>query len=141
MSIKWRKFPSVILKFFLIGLFAALNTPALAQNFTELAGLNPSTKYQTVETQNFKITYAEGLEKFTEIAAPLLEDAHATLSPIFKWKPRKKIQVLVIDNEDSANGFALPALRVGVVLNATPPEPWFSTSFSEDWISLLAFHE
>lgn len=114
---------------------------AHAQSFVELAGLNPSTHYQVLETDHFKITFDQKLEKFTSIAAPLLEEAHQTLSPLLKWQPRNKISVLVIDNEDSANGFALPALRVGIVLMATPPEPWFNTAYSEDWIRLLVFHE
>lgn len=106
-----------------------------------MAGLSPYTEYRSFETQNFEITYAEGTFAFAEKAAVHLEHAHAVLSPIFQWKPRGKIHVLVADNEDSANGFAAPALRVGIVLIATPPDAWYSTAYTDDWIKLLAWHE
>ena len=37
--------------------------------------------------------------------------------------------------------FTAPPLRIGIVLIATPPDVYFSTSYTEDWIKLLVFHE
>lgn len=116
---------------------------ALAQvpNFAESVRLSPFWSYQAFETEHFRLTYVEGLESFTRRAAMHLEHAHTILSPLMKWTPRNKTHVLVIDNIDAANGFALPPLRVGMVLYATPPEAWFSTAYTEDWIKNLTFHE
>jgi Tol biopolymer transport system component len=114
---------------------------ARAQNFLELASLSPYTHYKTFETEHFEFIYQEGFFEFTELAAKHLEHAHTILSPILKWQPRHKTTVLIADNEDSANGFSMPPLRVGLVLIATPPDSWMSTAYSEDWIKLLVFHE
>jgi Tol biopolymer transport system component len=110
-------------------------------SFLDQAGFSPYSKYQRFETEHFEVTFVEGYEEFAKKSAQYLEQAHSLLSPLLKWTPRSKIHVTVIDNDDSANGFAAPPLRIGMVLNATPPEAWFSTAYSDDWIKLLTFHE
>ena len=125
-------------------LFASLQLStksSQAQTFLGTAGLSPYTHYKTFETEHFTFIYQEGYWDFTARAAEHIEHAHAILSPILKWQPRYKTTILVADNEDDANGFTMPALRVGIVLIATPPDAWFSTSYSDDWIKLLVFHE
>jgi hypothetical protein len=118
-----------------------LVSKAHAQTFLDTAGLSPYTHYKTFETEHFIFIYQEGYWDFTARAAEHIEHAHAVLSPILQWQPRYKTTILIADNEDSANGFTMPALRVGIVLIATPPDAWFSTSYSDDWIKLLVFHE
>lgn len=110
-------------------------------SFLETADLSPYTRYRTFETEHFVFTYAEGYFEFARIAAGHYEHAHSILAPILKWQPRQKTSVLIADNADASNGFALPSFRVGMVLIATPPESWFSTAYTEDWIKLLVFHE
>ncbi|NDG85173.1 MAG: hypothetical protein EBX52_09085, partial [Proteobacteria bacterium] len=92
-------------------------------------------------TEHFHFIYPEGYFAFTERAAVHYEHAHTIYQPILKWTPRERTTVLIHDNADSANGFTMPLFRVGMVLIATPPETWFSTSYTEDWIKLLVFHE
>ncbi len=112
-----------------------------AQNFLSLAALSPYTHYKTFETKNFEFVYEDGYFDFARRAAMHLEHAHEVLSPILKWQPRYKTTILIADNEDAANGFTMPPLRVGIVLIATPPDAWLSTSWTDDWIKLLVFHE
>jgi hypothetical protein len=110
-------------------------------SFLETADLSPYTQYKTFDTEHFRFIYPEGYFAFTEKAAIHYEHAHTILQPILKWQPRDRTTILITDNADSANGFTLPLFRVGMVLIATPPETWFSTSYTEDWIKLLVFHE
>ena len=131
-----------LIYFSILELFINFNpTHSEAQNYLDLAGLSPYTHYLTFDTEHFHLIYPDGYFGFASRAAEHLEHAHEVLSPILKWQPRSRTSVLIADNEDNANGFTLPALRVGIVLIATPPENWFSTSYSEDWIKLLTFHE
>ncbi|MBU6154501.1 MAG: PD40 domain-containing protein [Bdellovibrionales bacterium] len=120
---------------------ATLSSCASIPSYLETAGLSPYTRYKTFDTEHFHFVYADGYLDFTEKAAGYFEQAHSILQPILKWTPRSKANVLIADNEDAANGFSLPAFRVGMVLVATPPETWFATSYTEDWIKLLVFHE
>ena len=126
---------------FALSILFLSSVQAKAQSFLEMAGLTPSARYQHFETEHFEFDFQEGYLHFTKEAAKHFEHVHTVLSPILQWKPRTKIHVLIADNEDSANGFAMPSLRVGMVLIATPPDQWYSTSYSDNWIKLLAFHE
>jgi Tol biopolymer transport system component len=110
-------------------------------SYLETADLSPYTQYQTFDTEHFRFIYPEGYFAFTEKAAIHYEHAHTILQPILKWQPRGRTTILITDNSDSANGFTMPLFRVGMVLIATPPETWFSTAYTEDWIKLLVFHE
>ncbi len=110
-------------------------------NLIDLAGLSPYTSYKTFETQHFTMIYEEGYFDFTERAAVHLEHAHEVLQPILKWTPRGKTTILVTGNSDEENGLTMPALRVGIVLIATPPDAWSELSYTDDWIKLLVFHE
>ena len=121
--------------------FCTFPNKASAQNFLQLAALSPYTHYRTFDTPHFHFIYQDGYFDFASRAAAHIEHAHEILSPILKWKPRGRTDILISDLSDSANGFTMPALRVGIVLIATPPDPWFSTSYSDDWIKLLVFHE
>ena len=112
-----------------------------AQNYLELSGLSPTTRYKTFETAHFKFVYQDGYFDFTEKAATHLEHANSIMSPLLKWQPRNKTVILVADNADSANGFTMPVLDVGIVLIATPPDTYYSTQYADDWIKLLVFHE
>lgn len=129
--------------FLLVAVAGAASTShsANAQNFQSLAGLSPYTKYQTFDTEHFHFIYEAGYFEFTKRAALHIEHAHEILQPIFKWTPRQKTHILIADHSDAANGLTSPALRIGIVLIATPPDAWLSTSHTDDWIKLLVFHE
>lgn len=106
-----------------------------------LTGVDPFWDYQTIETENFRVTYDKPLKVVAEKSAKYLEEAHALLFPIFQWKPRTKTQVLVVDNQDSSNGYAVASYRLGIVLYATPPDSWSSLYYYDDWLKILAYHE
>ena len=104
-------------------------------------GLSPYWDWKTIETEHFRVTFPSELQEIAEKSANYLEEANTTLSKHLHWTPRAHVQVLVIDNEDLANGLTSPEGRFGMVFYVTPPENWFSTSYYDDWLRLLAFHE
>jgi hypothetical protein len=104
-------------------------------------GLSPYWNWKTIETEHFRITFPEELKAIANRSANLFEEAHQILAPVLRWEAHYKVQVLVIDNEDSANGLTSALGRFGMILWATPPESWYSTSFYDDWLRLLVIHE
>ncbi len=118
-----------------------LASPAHAQGIGDEFGLSPYLDWKTLESEHFRVTFPAELEDIARKAAVHLEEAHRLLTPHLKWTPRGRTQVYVIDNADQANGMASPLQRLGILLYATPPDPWFSTAYYDDWLRLLAIHE
>ena len=114
---------------------------AKAVSLGDQFSLSPFWDWQTIETERFRITFPKELTAQAQKVAQYYEEAHTVLSPKIYWAPDHKVQVLVTDQADSANGLASPVSRFGMLLYLTPPETWFSTTYYEDWLKLLVFHE
>jgi Tol biopolymer transport system component len=104
-------------------------------------GLSPYWSWKTIETEHFRLSFPAELEDTAQKSANYLEEAHTFLSPRLHWESRTKVQVLVIDNADAANGLTSPLGRLGMIFYVTPPDPFFSTAYYDDWLRLLAIHE
>ena len=125
-----------------LGIFLSSHAHAAAiAGVGDIAGLHPNWDWKTFETDHFRVTYPAELEPVARKAAGHLEEAHGLLTQFLRWKPRLRTQVVVVDNQDSANGFAAANLRIGMVLLATPPDNWSSLYHYDDWLRLLCIHE
>ena len=114
--------------FFLIGLsFQAL-------------GANPALEWRVHTSEHFKIHYPTQLKSFVPKVQSLAEASHEELSPFFKWEPKNKTNVVLIDEFDQANGFASPLPQNTITLFMQPPTGGELLAF-DDWLKLLIHHE
>ena len=104
-------------------------------------GLSPFWTWKQIETEHFKITYPEELDAITQRAAHLYEQNHALLSPVFQWQPRYKVQVVIADHQDLANGLTSAVGRLGMVLWVSPPGFEQGIAYYDDWLKQLIIHE
>ena len=104
-------------------------------------GLNPRWDWKTIETPHFRVTYPIDLQEPAQRVAGLYEEAWALIPSRLHWEPSGRTQVLLIDNADSANGLTTPIGGFGMVLYITPPDNWFSTAYTDDWLRMLVIHE
>ncbi len=104
-------------------------------------GYSPYWNWKLIETSHFRIVFPIELEPIAQKVARYSEEAHELLSPVFRWTPRTKTDMVVIDNVDSANGLTTPTLRMGITLFVTPPDNWSGLSDYDDWLRLLIRHE
>ncbi len=125
----------------LLALFGILFCSAVLAGPGDDLGLSPFWKWKELETERFRITYPESLEEQAKLVAQHYENAHETLKTELNWEPAHKVQVLITDGTDAANGMTAPFARFGMILYLTPPETWFSTNYYEDWLKLLVYHE
>lgn len=127
--------------FILLLAFLAITPTSFAVTLGNQFGLSPFWNWKTIKTPHFRVIFPEELQPIAGRTADYLEKTHQLLSPYLKWEPRTKTDVLVIDNEDSANGLSSAALRFGMILQVTPPDNWFSTAYDDDWLWSLVIHE
>lgn len=104
-------------------------------------GLSPFWKWKTIETANFRVIFPVELTAIANRTSNLLEEAHKILSPVLQWQPATKVQVVLIDNQDSGNGLTAAFERFGIILWVTPPDTNFSTAYYDDWLRFLVIHE
>ena len=138
---KYRSMKTKPFKYLFLVSLLLFQTNAHAVFLGESLGLSPFWNWKTIETKNFNIIFPEELEAVSKQSAIYFEEAHLLLSKTFRWQPRNKTSVVIIDNTDLANGLTSAALRIGMVLMVTPPDPSFSTAYYDDWLRLLILHE
>ncbi len=118
-----------------VALFTLLTVAAPA-----LAG-DGDLAWRTIDTPHFQLHYPRGLEPVADRAARICEEAWRVLTPLVEHAPAQRVQVLLTDWGDSANGSAtaLPAPHINLL--AAPPTLDGNLSDYDDWLRLLVFHE
>jgi Tol biopolymer transport system component len=102
---------------------------------------DPALRWYTVDTEHFAVNYHEGLGELAQRSARALEEAHRRLSPLLGHAPKARVQVVVSDASDQANGSASVLVRPVVELYAPPPENRSELNDYEDYVWNLVVHE
>jgi hypothetical protein len=97
--------------------------------------------YRTIESEHFVVYYYEPLDDVAHRLAVVAERAHRTLAPALDHLPRDKTIVVLVDDTDSANGFASVVPRNAIQIFATGPTGFNELGDHEDWLYALIAHE
>ena len=109
---------------------------------TARAQVAPDQRWLTLETANFRITYAAGLDSLAVRAAEVAEAMHTRFGATLAAPPKGKIDFVITDNTDVSNGFASLFPRNRIVLFAAPPPGGMGgLEYNRGWIELLVTHE
>ena len=101
---------------------------------------SPAERYRTIETPHFNIHFTPPLEETARRAAVYAERAHERLSRHLT-PARGKIELILADNIDLANGSATPLPTNRITVFASPPVFQSSLRFTEDPLDLVITHE
>ena len=101
----------------------------------------PNEDWRQLTTEHFVITYPEGLLELGARAAASAERAHALLADRFVDAPGGRIQLLLTDHVDLANGFATPVPYNQVTIYVRPPMDGGAVSYFDDWLDMVIVHE
>ena len=101
----------------------------------------PTVYWRTIETPHFRIHFYEAERFLAERAVVLAERAHASLTRYLDWLPGGRIDLTLIDQTDSANGYANSVPSNYIYAYGVPPEPLFSLNDFDDWLNVLISHE
>ncbi len=102
---------------------------------------DPTRTYFTLESDHFVVHYYAPLEDVARRAAVVAERAHRTLSPALDHLPSGKTIIVVVDDTDSANGFAGVLPRNAMQIFATAPNGFSELDDHDDWLYGLIAHE
>ena len=122
----------------------ALFTASLISLFTstvEAATYDPDLTWRVLETEHFDIHFHGGEEQLAEEMGHLVEDVYTEMTAELDWEPKGSTQVVLLDNTDSANGYATYMPRNTIVIFVTAPEGTSTLSWYEDWNDAIFTHE
>ena len=102
---------------------------------------DPTREHFTIESDHFIVHYYAPLEDVARRIAVVAEHAHRTLVPALDHKPSGKTIIVVVDDTDSANGFAGVLPRNAIQLFATAPGSFSELDDHDDWLYGLVAHE
>lgn len=122
-------------------LLVSLVVTALVAAAPATAQVPPDARWRTFDTEHFRVTFPDGLEQIARRAADRAEKAYVVLSTELADPPRGRIDLVVSDNMDLANGYATVIPTNRVVVYAHPPVEEPSLAYYEDWLQLVVLHE
>lgn len=114
---------------------AAAPAPAAAQI------RDTTLEWHTIRTPHFEIHYHEPLGFLARRVAAVAERAQDRLVDIFGSAPSGRVQVLLSDDSDSANGSAIAVPYDAIRLYVEPPEDLSPLGDYDDWLTSLVTHE
>lgn len=105
------------------------------------AQVAPDAEWRAFSTEHFRVTFEAGLEPLARRAAERAEYAYDLLSRELVEPPRGRIDLVLANNVDYANGYATPFPTNRIVVYAHPPADEPSLAFTHDWVELVVLHE
>jgi len=103
--------------------------------------IDPRLSWETILTPHFAVHFSEGMEPLASQLAREAEQAFARLTESLAHAPNGRIQMVISDDSDSANGAAqvLPYNVIQVI--ASPPEEYSELADYDRYGWILVVHE
>ena len=102
---------------------------------------DPDRVWRTIESEHFAVHYYAPLDDVARRVAVVAERAHRVLAPVLDRRPEDKTHVVLIDDNDGANGFASVLPRNQITLFASAPNAGSVLADHDDWLYGLVAHE
>ncbi len=126
------------------GTWAAIAIFALVHVLTphrSLAQADHRLVWRTLQTEHFRIHYHEPLGILARQLATRAEAVNTRVSAALGLTLRQRVEVVLADDDDAANGSATVLPYNAIRLRAVAPEDMSPLADYDDWLSLLLTHE
>ncbi len=97
--------------------------------------------WRTLETTHFRLHYHEPLGIWARHLAAEAEQIHSRVAGALGLGLRQRIEMVLSDSDDSANGLAGPLPYNTIYLRAASPDDMSALADYDDWPTLLLTHE
>jgi Dipeptidyl peptidase IV (DPP IV) N-terminal region len=122
-------------------MFKIILTVTLFLTAYSALAVDPTHNWKSVETDHFYIHFSEQSQVLASKAARIAENAHKKLSPVLDWVPEDKTHLVISDETDQPNGYAIPFPYNRSVLFIAPPDTTNTLEDYDDWLDTLITHE
>lgn len=120
--------------------FALSVAPTLDRS-ASAAAYDPALTWRTLSTRHFHITFHGGEEALADEVGHVAEEVWGEITAELWHEPKGKVEILLIDRTDSANGYATIIPYNTIVIYVTAPGADSTLSHYEDWNTTILTHE
>ena len=107
----------------------------------QAASYDPDLTWRTLVTEHYRIHFHQGIEAVAERFSQQVEAIHATMQDELKWRLRMKVDLVLVDRTDAANGFATAVPYNAITIFVTAPTEDSTLSLYDDWGETIFTHE
>lgn len=137
----------------LLSIIGAMANTAVSSTPYTMSSVVPArySDFKTIQTEHFDIHYpskskedffiVKNMEMIARMSAVYLEEGFEKLTQDLNSTPYLRIQVVIVDNTDSHNGFASPVPQNTIYIYAIPPLSHTSIAEYDNWLRDTVFHE
>jgi hypothetical protein len=101
----------------------------------------PHLRFRVITTPHFRIYYHQGGEAAARAVAVIAEQVHGELPARLRLRAPSVTHVVVADQDDVANGSAVPLPYNTVTLSVSWPAAQDLIGYTRDWLRLVFTHE
>jgi hypothetical protein len=102
---------------------------------------DPTLRFQSLTTPHFIIHFHQGEEALARRLAAIAERVYAATAERRTDHPRGRIHVVLVDQNDTANGSATVVPRDAIQIDAAPPTGADQIGNTDDWLEYVFTHE
>ena len=122
-------------------LLVAVLLAGAAAHATAASRYLPHLRFRVMATQHFRVYYHQGGEALAREVAAIAEEVHRELPARLRLRAPSLTHVVVADQDDAANGSAIPLPYNTITLNAAWPGTQELIGYTRDWVRLVFTHE
>ena len=103
---------------------------------------DPTLRFRTITTEHFSIHFHQGEQDLARRLARIAEETHQALVPrLGRARSRARTHVILVDQEDLSNGWAMVFPYNVIQINAAAPGVDDAIGNTDDWLRMVFTHE
>lgn len=100
-----------------------------------------SLDWYSLESEHFQVHFHEGEEEQARQLLAMAERVHTRLSAFLEWQPEGRTEIVLTDEYDPSNGYAMPIPSNRMTLFLSAPDDLNSLEDHGGWLELVFTHE
>ena len=119
----------------LAGAFLCITSPVMAGPY------DPTFRFRSIVTLHFIVHFHQGEERLAARLARIAERVHEAFARTPTQMPQRRTHIVLVDQNDYANGSATVVPWNAIQIDATPPTGVEEIGNTDDWLEYVFTHE
>ncbi|MGQ9617659.1 MAG: hypothetical protein ACUVUG_01730 [Candidatus Aminicenantia bacterium] len=113
----------------------------LSYHLSSATKYHPKLKWKEIPTEHFVVYFHLGEEEHAQYLANLSEKVYEKITSYFKWEPKGKTRIILVDSFDISNGYSTPIPYNLIGIYLLPPPGYSQIGCWDEWLNFVFTHE